>query len=219
MTEEIVKIDAPSASDVRPRYHHGDLRQVLMDEAAIMIKEEGEKALSMRKLAARTGVSRTAPYHHFDDKQALLCAIAQEGFRRFNLIGESEHFDADGILAFSTQLGFVRNYVKFARENAQYYDLMFGGHLWKSQQLTDSLTREAHASFRRYVDKLRQWHEQGSILPSVDPLRFAQVSWSTLHGMSRLLIDGIYMDDAAIDPICENAAEMFWRQLTGKNTR
>ncbi len=217
MTEEITKKDTDSTSDARSRYHHGDLRQVLMDEAAMMIKEEGEKALSMRKLAARAGVSRTAPYHHFADKQALLCAIAEEGFRRFNLIGESNQFDEDGVLALSTQLNFVRNYIKFARENAQYYDLMFGGHLWKSQQLTDSLTREAHASFRRYVEKLREWREQGRVLSSVDPLRFAQVSWSTLHGMSRLLIDGIYMDDAAIDPICENAAEMFWQQLTGKS--
>lgn len=187
-----------------------------MDEAALMIKEEGEKALSMRKLAARAGVSRTAPYHHFADKQTLLCAIAEEGFRRFNLIGDSEEVDDDGALSLSVQLQFVRNYVKFAQDNAQYYDLMFGGHLWKSQQLTDSLTREAHASFRRYVEKLRDWRNEGRILASVDPLRFAQVSWSTLHGMSRLLIDGIYMDDTAIDPMCENAAEMFWRQLTGK---
>lgn len=214
MTEEIAQKD----TETRSSYHHGDLRQVLMDEAALMIKEEGEKALSMRKLAARAGVSRTAPYHHFADKQALLCAIAEEGFRRFNLIGESEDVDADGALSLSVQLSFVRNYVKFAQDNAQYYDLMFGGHLWKSQQLTDSLTREAHASFRRYVEKLRAWRTEGRILNSVDPLRFAQVSWSTLHGMSRLLIDGIYMDDAAIDPMCENAAEMFWRQLTGKES-
>ena len=48
---------------------------------------------------------------------------------------------------------------------------------------------------------------------SEDALRFSQVSWSTLHGISRLIIDGIYADSAAIEPICENAAEMFWREL------
>tara|TARA_B100000446_G_scaffold38056_3_gene33431 strand:+ start:36329 stop:36976 length:648 start_codon:yes stop_codon:yes gene_type:complete len=205
-----------SASN-RSSYHHGDLRQVLVDEAALMIKEEGEKSLSMRKLAARAGVSRTAPYHHFADKQALLCAIAEEGFRRFKLIDREESFDDDGFLSLNVQKAFVNNYVKFARENAQYYDLMFGGHLWESQKLTDSLTREAHASFRVYVERLRKWHQDGRILPSIDPLRYAQVSWSTLHGMSRLLIDGIYMDESAIEPICDNAAQMLWQQLTGKS--
>ncbi len=205
-----------SESVARSSYHHGDLRQVLMDEAALMIKEEGEQALSMRKLAARVGVSRTAPYHHFSDKQTLLCGIAEEGFRRFSLIGDAREFDDDGLLSMSVQLDFVRNYLKFARQNSQYYDLMFGGHLWKSQRLTDSLTREAHSTFRLYVDRLRQWKEDGRILPDIDPLRFAQVSWSTLHGMSRLAIDGIYMDDAAVEPMCESAAQMFWQQLTGK---
>ena len=213
---EAAKSEAISS---KTSYHHGDLRQVLMDEAALMIKEEGEKALSMRKLAARVGVSRTAPYHHFADKQTLLCAIAEEGFRRFQLISDVQDYDDDGMISLSVQQQFVRNYIKFAQDNAQYYDLMFGGHLWKSQQLTESLTREGHRSFRRYVERLREWQLEQRILPEIDPLRFAQVSWSTLHGMSRLLIDGIYMDEAAIDPICQNAAEMLWQQLTGKQIK
>lgn len=180
-----------------------------------MIRDEGEAALSMRKLAARVGVSRTAPYHHFVDKQALLCAIAEEGFRRFHLLEGSEELD-DGMIAYSVIQSFVRGYLRFAQENAEYYDLMFGGHLWRSELLTASLKQEAHASFRRYVDGVRGWQDRGWILSSVDPLRYAQVSWSTLHGMSRLLIDGIYVDEAAVEPICDNAAIMFWRQLTGR---
>ncbi|NHO65487.1 TetR/AcrR family transcriptional regulator [Aestuariicella hydrocarbonica] len=187
-----------------------------MDEAAKMIRADGEQAFSMRKLAAKTGVSRTAPYHHFTDKQALLCAIAEEGFRRFMLFDGSVVKDPEtGMIARSVLDGFVRGYVRFAIENAEYYDLMFGGHLWKDRQLTESLTRESHASFRRYVDGVRHWQEQALILESIDPLRYAQVSWSTLHGMSRLLIDGIYVDEAAIEPICQNAAAMLWSELTG----
>lgn len=205
---------------MKSSYHHGDLRQVLMDEAAKMIRNEGEQAFSMRKLATQVGVSRTAPYHHFSDKQALLCAIAEEGFRRFQLF-ETTIVQAPktSLLAFEVIEGFVQRYVHFAVENAEYYDLMFGGHLWKDQLLTESLTREAHASFKRYVDGIRQWQEQGAVLPSVDPLRYAQVSWSTLHGMSRLLIDGIYVDQASIEPICQNAARMFWLELTGQAYR
>ena len=67
-------------SVVRSSYHHGDLRQVLMDEAALMIKEEGEQALSMRKLAARVGVSRTAPYHHFQTNRRYCAALLKRAF-------------------------------------------------------------------------------------------------------------------------------------------
>ncbi len=196
-------------------YHHGDLRQVLLDQAALIIREEGERALSMRKLAARVGVSRTAPYHHFAEKEALLCAIAEEGFRRFSELSYRETLD-EGMIAYSVVLKRTLDYVKFAQQNPEYYDLMFGGHLWHSQQLTDSLIRKAHATFKYGVETIRHWQAQGYILPGIDPLRYSQVSWSTLHGISRLLIDGIYVDEASIEAICESAATMHWEQLTGR---
>ena len=66
----------------RSSYHHGDLRAALLAAARDMIAEAGIEGLSLRKLAERAGVSRTAPYHHFQDKNDLLCAIAAEGFQR-----------------------------------------------------------------------------------------------------------------------------------------
>jgi AcrR family transcriptional regulator len=206
----------PSSSDHKP-YHHGDLRRQLLDAAAKLIREEGEAALSMRKLALAVGVSRTAPYHHFSDKQALLCAVAEEGFRRFRAIVSvypeaGAHSDVTIVNEVAIRL-FIRRYIDFAVNNAEYYDLMFGGHLWKSQQLTTSLKEEAYASFKTYIDQIRHW--QKAMLPqsSVDPLRYAQVTWSTLHGMSRLLIDGIYLDSAAVEAMSDTAADMFWQQL------
>ena len=71
-----------SQSATRPSYHHGDLRQVLLRSAKQLIAEAGIENLSLRRLAERAGVSRTAPYHHFSDKNDLLCAIAAAGFRR-----------------------------------------------------------------------------------------------------------------------------------------
>src|SRR5690606_2213787 len=66
------------------RYHHGDLRATLLREAALLLREQGVEGLSLRRLAERAGVSRTAPYHHFADKNALLCALAEQGFRRLD---------------------------------------------------------------------------------------------------------------------------------------
>lgn len=191
-------------------YHHGDLRRTLLDEAALLIREEGESGLSMRRLAARAGVSRTAPYHHFKDKQDLLCAIAEEGFRRFRgvLVLEGSELSERGLRVFVTK------YLDFALENAEYYDLMFGSHLWKSGGITDTLKDQAHGSFRFYVEQVKAVQEQGLIKSELDVLRYSQVSWSTLHGMSRLLIDGVYLDREAMGPMCDQAATMFWRELT-----
>jgi AcrR family transcriptional regulator len=193
-------------------YHHGDLRRQLLDAAAVMMRSDGEAALSMRKLAQVVGVSRTAPYHHFSDKQALLCGVAEEGFRRFRDIVRSHPNGAETAIDLDTVLGFVRRYIDFAVNNAEYYDLMFGGHLWKSQQLTDSLKNEAYSTFKLYLEHIKVWQRQAPV-SDFDALRYSQVSWSTLHGMSRLLIDGIYVDSAAIEAMSETAARMFWREL------
>lgn len=195
---------------IKRSYHHGDLRRSLLDEAAALLREDGEAGLSMRALAARAGVSRTAPYHHFKDKQELLCAIAEEGFRRFAGVLAIDAAQLD-----EARIGrFVRDYLDFALANTEYYDLMFGGHLWKSATITDTLRGEAHGCFRRYVEQIRHWQEAGAIAAEVDVLRYAQVSWGTLHGLCRLLIDGIYLDRTSMGRMCDEAARMFWRELS-----
>lgn len=201
----------PAASTQGRSYHHGDLRSVLLDAAARLLREEGEAGLSMRRLAQESGVSRTAPYHHFQDKHSLLCGIAEEGFRRFRQVLDDSRIGQQGVFDEAGLRDFSRRYVDFAVANAEYYDLMFGGKLWKSQALTDSLKQEAYRAFRDYLGHIRRFQQDGQIAPSVDPLRFAQLSWSSLHGISRLLIDGIYLESAVVDEMCATAAAMFAR--------
>ena len=64
---------------VKAGYHHGDLRRELLTQAAALLEEVGSDALSVRELARRAGVSPRAPYQHFEDKEALLSALAVEG--------------------------------------------------------------------------------------------------------------------------------------------
>jgi len=194
-------------------YHHGDLRQALLAEAVRLIREEGENALSMRALALRAGVSRTAAYHHFKGKQDLLCAIAEQGFDRILADAKKIQLAKSEEISEQDLRRFVQNYLSFAVENSEYYDLMFGGRLWKSSEITDDLTKKAHKFFRFYVSILRDWQERGQIPGSIDPVRHAQVSMSTLHGMSRLLIDGIYVEKSTIASIGDSASRMFWREL------
>src|SRR5689334_4388849 len=71
----------------RPRkrrtYHHGDLRQALLDAARAEIAAHGAQNLSLSSLARRAGVAQSAPYRHFADREELLAAIATEGFEAF----------------------------------------------------------------------------------------------------------------------------------------
>jgi AcrR family transcriptional regulator len=64
----------------RATYHHGDLRQTLIDAASTVVEQAGAEALSLRELAQSLGVSRAAPYRHFVDREALLAAVAARGF-------------------------------------------------------------------------------------------------------------------------------------------
>jgi AcrR family transcriptional regulator len=186
-------------------YHHGDLREVLITAAVKIIREEGEDALSMRKLATNTGVSRTAPYHHFGDKQDLLCAIAEEGFKRFDLLFRQRESTDDLHGHMQRQL---RVYVNFAIDNSEYYDLMFSSRIWKSSKISESLKENAYSSFRGYTETVTTLCENIELPDGVTPLRIAQLSWSTFHGMSRLVIDGIYVDKTAIDAMLDTATKL-----------
>ncbi len=197
----------------RGAYHHGDLKAVLLDETARILKEEGEGALSLRNLAARVGVSRTAPYHHFKDKQSLLSAVGEEGFVRFNramLDSARRHKGAgpeQGLRAW------VRAYVTFAVENSEYYDLMYGGRLWQSESLSNSLLGSARGTLRGNVERIRGAQDKGLYNRALDPVGFSHVAWGTLHGISRLFIDGVYTNNASRNRICDTAADMLWAQL------
>jgi AcrR family transcriptional regulator len=194
-------------------YHHGDLRAVLLDETARILRDEGEDALSLRHLAARAGVSRTAPYHHFKDKQSLLCAVAEEGFGRFNKAMKSAMKRARGTDGRDAMREYVRAYVRFAVNNREYYDLMYGGKVWRSARLTESLVGSARGTLRANIERIQDWQKRGLVRKDLDTVRFAQVAWGTYHGISRLLIDGIYTDSSSVKRLCETAADTLWLQL------
>ncbi len=194
-----------SGHTTKNSYHHGDLRTALIDAAAIMIREEGEDALSMRRLAERVGVSRTAAYHHFRDKQDLLCSVAEEGFRRFDELALSLA-DVEDIEQYLRR--YISGYVMFAVKNAEYYDLMFSSRIWKSAGLTDSLKLRSHACFQDYVHHMTGICKGYTLPEGVTPLRFSQIIWSTLHGLSRLMIDGIYVEKTAIEAICDASVKL-----------
>jgi AcrR family transcriptional regulator len=207
----------PTTNSIKQSYHHGDLQQKLLDEATLMIEESGIEGLSLRKLALRVGVSRTAPYHHFKDKHELLCAIAENGYKIRNeqalaiLNNQSQsvrdkfHF-------------FVHDYVRFAYENQELYELMFGRAIWKQQNSTQALRDVAYPCFQHQLDMTKSWQENGLIKSDENTLRLAQVIWGTVHGIAKLLIDGIYTQTSQVEEICDSAIALFTMMATSTDS-
>jgi AcrR family transcriptional regulator len=167
----------------------------------------------MRKLADRVGVSRTAPYHHFEDKQQLLCAIAQRGFEKQSRALADN--DASGEPFKARLRAFVHGYLRFALDNPQYYDLMFSADIWKADGIDPVFREQAHMAFRQFVERIDRWQRNGDLAQDVSALRKAQITWSTMHGLARLMIDGIYVDSQAMLAMCDVATDMFLQTLDG----
>jgi len=189
----LISYDAPmSTVSTRPsrkpksRYHHGDLRRALLDEAVRIIAREGVGDLTLREVGSRLGVSRTALYRHFSDKSALLAAVARQGFQRFAADLRQAWSEGPG-----TRQGFERMgvaYVRFALTNPSHYRVMFGD--FRSLCAKDpELETDAAASFQVLVQALISLQESGDITPD-EPVRLAHYVWAIVHGIAMLAIDG-----------------------------
>lgn len=194
-------------------YHHGDLRSTLLNAANVLLKETGIEGLSLRKLADKVGVSRTAPYHHFKDKNQLLCAIAEQGFVRWQQDAELI-FNQTDVPPKKKYRQFFHGYISYAADNPELYDLMFGRTIWKQNSATNELRNAAYPSFHYQVEMTKKWQIQGLMSSDEDTLRLSQVTWGTMHGIARLLIDGIYADRSHIDEMCDCAVNLFTRKMT-----
>ena len=191
----------------RPTYHHGDLREALLQAAKALIAEAGIENLSLRKLAERAGVSRTAPYHHFSDKNDLLCAIAAQGFRRRHA-ETLVMFEDRALTARQKFEQYIFGYVRFAANNPEQYELMFGRSIWKQKKSTQELRDVAYPCFQHQVEMVSSWQNCG-LLSGQSALRTSQVIWGAVHGIAKLFIDGIYTDAAQIEEVSQRAVEMF----------
>jgi AcrR family transcriptional regulator len=171
----------------KPRpYHHGDLRNALIQAGLELLSEGGAQELDLRKVARRAGVSHAAPYRHFTDKQALIAAINEEGF----------HMLAERIRSTLRQvpdepveqlLGVALAYVRFAQENPWLMREMFSG-ITIERESFESLHTASKSVYRLYAEVIRSGQERGKIVDG-DPTALAGVLWSVLHGLAMLIIE------------------------------
>ncbi|WP_250656310.1 TetR/AcrR family transcriptional regulator [Alkalimarinus coralli] len=194
-------------------YHHGDLRSKLIETTAEMIQQGGVEAVSLRKIAEKAGVSRSAPYHHFKDKNDLLAAVAEQGF--ITLTGLLKKTVQNEALSLDERLEqSIFGYVRFAVENATQYELMFGSELWRKNP-SERLQRTAKDSFRQYANLIGAFYEQGVLHKDQHPLRLAQMMWATLHGLVKLSHDGIVVRQEDLEEISRYAITQLTRMMNG----
>ena len=171
----------------RGRYHHGDLRRALLDAALAVLTEADARALTLREVARRAGVTHAAPYRHFTDKEALLSAVAEEGFRMLTeeMKAAQREASADPVERLES-LGV--GYVRFALRHPAHFQVMFGPDLtWDEQMRT--LEEAADCSFQLLLDSVEAGQAAGK-LRAGDPLPLGLLAWSTVHGLALLLVHG-----------------------------
>lgn len=165
-----------STSPANAPYHHGNLRQALLNAALRLLEQEGEAGLGLRDLARAVGVSPAAPYRHFDSRAALLEALAVTGFQRFTAAMEAvAASDSPDLM---TAMG--KTYVMFALDNANLFRLMF----------SPQLQRDKRPGLRMAADKAYQTlrYLAGDDLKSGRVMALA--AWARVHGLAVLLLDG-----------------------------
>ena len=184
-------------------YHHGDLRQALVAEAATLVEEEGLGALTLRELARRLGVSHAAPKNHFADKDALLGELAADGFVEMAAdlaaatVGKSPAADlrATG-----------RAYIDFALRRPGHFRVMFGrGASPPSPRLAEAGTL-AFSILERAVAATLPPARARSAKHIAEA---AFLAWSTVHGAAMLILEAplspLLTDGTTVDHLVDAA--------------
>ncbi|WP_042421024.1 TetR/AcrR family transcriptional regulator [Streptacidiphilus anmyonensis] len=159
-------------------YHHGDLRAACLRAARELLEEDGSAGLSLRAVARRAGVSATAPYRHYPDREALLSAVAAEGYRELAADLTAAHpspTTPDELAAVAVA------YVRFALDHPAMFRVMFA----EPCDPTNEDRVAATAAISQYVRDIVR-----GVLPAADPEALSTAVWALVHGLAFLHLDG-----------------------------
>jgi AcrR family transcriptional regulator len=167
-------------------YHHGNLREVLLDTALRLIAEVGPAGFTLRELARRAGVSHNAPYRHFRDRDDLMAAVATQGYRELTRLMQRAAKGRTDPLDRLKQAGLA--YIAFALKRPEHFAVMFDGpvSLETEHPGSSEAAKEAFTTLVAFVQDC-QGAEQ---FPAGDPQNFTLLAWSMVHGVAKLAITG-----------------------------
>jgi len=203
VTEPLVS--DPVTAPERP-YHHGNLRTALLAQAERIVRERGVQELSLRELAREVGVSHGAPRRHFPDRQALLDALAEDGFARLGaelrgaMNGAGNEFQARLQATASA-------YVHFATRDAALLALMFASK--HGEQQSEAFHEAADRAFSVMLELIEQGQAEAAIEPG-EPERVGMVLFATIQGIAALVTGGMVAAEQ-LDELVADAIAHFLR--------
>jgi AcrR family transcriptional regulator len=166
-------------------YRHGNLPAALLIAAREILDQNGLHAVGLRETARRVGVSATAAYRHFTSKDDLLASVAAEGFRELAAAMENATRGPNLL----TRAGLA--YIEFAHQNPGLFRLMFGSILAERAKYPalQAATTGVEALLLRGVADLDQ--------RPLDDNHAAMAAWGLVHGLSHLIVDGLFPAERA----------------------
>lgn len=181
----------------RRSYHHGDLRNALLEAAVEIARERGLAAITMRSVSARAGVSEAAPYHHFSNKADLLAAAATLAFQHF---GDAVDAGVESARAAGREpiMGAAEGYVRFALANVGEYQLLFGRHiaelsLDEREEVRSAARPSIDVALRALTESLQQ---RNSPVPAEEAFPLLR---AVLHGTVGLVHEKELGPDTSVD--------------------
>ncbi|MEM7275104.1 MAG: TetR/AcrR family transcriptional regulator [Actinomycetota bacterium] len=199
----------PSQDPADGRYHHGNLREALLDAVGETIAEKGVAGVSLREAARRAGVSHGAPAHHFGDKLGLLTAYSTRGFQLF---GERMRAAAESAAEPGQRLNAIGvEYLRFALEEPAYFEVMFRSDMHASDD--DTFQATSKGAFGILADVAAEASQDDC--DDNDPLVLALKSWALVHGLASLWADGAISHFWPGDDLAELAGLIFEDEFGG----
>jgi AcrR family transcriptional regulator len=182
-----------SADEGKRGYHHGNLREALIAAARRLLAERGPEGFTLVDAARAAGVSPAAPYRHFRDRDALLQAVALEGFRTFGARQAGALAGSDDPIAAFRAMGLA--YLAFAEEEPGAYAAMFAGR----PNVGDVSGQPVDSGFETLIKALKPFIGDPPP-PGVDPMRLACQVWALSHGVAMLSSGGRLEKGFGVNP-------------------
>ncbi len=179
--------EQPQTEGVRKGYHHGALKEALIDAAQSLIAEQGPEGFTMADACRAAGVSTAAPYRHFADRGALVEAVALQGFEKLaNHLRPARDSHPAGTVESIVAMG--RAYIGFAKKEPAQFKLMFGCH--PAVQTDGQPPEDGKPCFMVLLEAVAAWFDRvGETASEQRILDTALMLWTIVHGTAYLLLD------------------------------